>query len=320
MAYPFDESFDSGIPAGFGSAGGAGGVTAIWNAAAQAVDLDFTVSQSFWRMLAAQQSDDFWFEMDAEILASSQTVPQYGFWLWTGVGSHEGHRLCTVSYSWEHSQWNSGGTEDEAGQTSSGDSSWAVVGVRRTLRIDVKRGPADIWQFRIRADGEIVCDIIKRQFSTFLPCIFGRGITLRIHRVAGGTPSVLSEAVLAHRRLPLALAQRVLVPDNAAALRCSHRGLRPQLGKRNHYYHGDHRIAGTVKEKGPQVDLPVSRRVLLIDERTNFVVRETWSDAATGAYTFNYINPEIQYLVISYDYQQNFRAAVADNLTAEPMP
>ena len=320
MAYPFNESFDSGIPAGFGTAGGSGGVTATWNASTQAVDLDFTVSQSFWRMLAAQQSDDFWFEMDAEILASSQTVPQYGFWLWTGVGSHEGHRLCTVSYSWEHSQWNSGGTEDEAGQTSSGDSSWAVVGVRRTLRIDVKRGPADIWQFRIRADGEIVCDIIKRQFSTFLPCIFGRGITLRIHRVAGGTPSVLSEAVLAHRRLPLALAQRVLVPDNAAALRCSHRGLRSLLGKRNHYYHGDHRIAGTVKEKGPQVDLPVSRRVLLIDERTNFVVRETWSDAATGAYTFNYINPEIQYLVISYDYQQNFRAAVADNLTAEPMP
>lgn len=320
MVYPFNESFDSGIPAGFGTAGGSGGVTATWNASTQAVDLDFTVSQSFWRMLAAQQSDDFWFEMDAEILASSQTVPQYGFWLWTGVGSHEGHRLCTVSYSWEHSQWNSGGTEDEAGQTSSGDSSWAVVGVRRTLRIDVKRGPADIWQFRIRADGEIVCDIIKRQFSTFLPCIFGRGITLRIHRVAGGTPSVLSEAVLAHRRLPLALAQRVLVPDNAAALRCSHRGLRPLLGKRNHYYHGDHRIAGTVKEKGPQVDLPVSRRVLLIDERTNFVVRETWSDAATGAYTFNYINPEIQYLVISYDYQQNFHAAVADNLTAEPMP
>ena len=320
MAYPFEENFASGIPSGFASIGGSGGVTVTWNETQQAADLDFTVSQSFWRMLAAQQSDDFWFEMDAEILASSQTVPQYGFWLWTGVGSHEGHRLCTVSYSWEHSQWNSGGTEDEAGQTSSGDSSWAVVGVRRTLRIDVKRGPADIWQFRIRADGEIVCDIIKRQFSTFLPCIFGRGITLRIHRVAGGTPSVLSEAVLAHRRLPLALAQRILVPDNAAALRYGHRGLRPLLGKRNHYYHGDHRIAGTVKEKGPQVDLPVSRRVLLIDERTNFVVRETWSDAATGAYTFNYINPEIQYLVISYDYQQNFRAAVADNLTAEPMP
>ena len=69
----------------------------------------------------------------------------------------------------------------------------------------------------------------------------------------------------------------------------------------------------------PGTDL-TGRRVLLIDERANFVVRETWSDPATGAYAFLHINPEIQYLVISYDYQQNFRAAVADNLTAEPMP
>ena len=68
------------------------------------------------------------------------------------------------------------------------------------------------------------------------------------------------------------------------------------------------------------VDLPVSRRVLLVDERANFVVRETWSDAVTGAYSFEYINPAVRYLVISYDYKQNFRAAVADNLTAEPMP
>ena len=83
---------------------------------------------------------------------------------------------------------------------------------------------------------------------------------------------------------------------------------------------GRHRITGTVKEKGVAVDLPVSRRVLLLDERANFVVRETWSDAATGAYSFEYINPDIRYLVIAYDHKQNFRAAVADNLTAEPMP
>ncbi len=110
------------------------------------------------------------------------------------------------------------------------------------------------------------------------------------------------------------------MPEHAAALRFNHRGLRRLPALRNHYYHGTYRITGTVKEKGQQLDVPVSRRVLLIDERANFVVRETWSDAATGVYTFNYINPEIQYLVISYDYQQNFRAVVADNLTAEPMP
>ena len=320
MAYPFNESFDSGIPAGFGSAGGSGGVTATWNASTQAVDLDFTVSQSFWRMLAAQQSDDFWFEMDAEILASSQSLPQYGFWLWTGIESHEGHRLCTLFYSWEHSHWTPGGSEDTASQSSSGDSSWDVIGVRRTLRIEARRGPSDIWKIRIRADGQIVCDFVTRRFSTLMPCIFGRGVTLRIHRVAGGTPSALSEPVVALRKLPVALAHRILVPEHAAALTFNHRGLRRLPALRNHYYHGTYRITGTVKEKGPQVDLPVSRRVLLIDERANFVVRETWSDPATGAYAFLHINPEIQYLVISYDYQQNFRAAVADNLTAEPMP
>lgn len=321
MAYPFEEDFVSGIPTGLASIGGSGGVTATWNEAQQAADLDFTVSQSFWRMLAAQQSDDFWFEMDAEILASSQTRPQYGFWLWTGVGSHEGHRLCTVSYAWEHSHWTPSGSEDEAGQTSSGDSTWAVIGARRVLRIDAKRGPSDIWQFRIRADGETICDIIKRQFTTFLPCIFGRGITLRIHRVAGGTPSVLSEAALALRRLPIALARRILVPDNAAMVGYHHRALRPLLVRRNHYYHGGHRIAGTVKHrvKGVIADEPLRRRVLLLDAATYVVVRETWSDAVTGAYAFDHIDPVPHYLVIAFDHQRQHRAVIADNLRAHPM-
>ena len=79
------------------------------------------------------------------------------------------------------------------------------------------------------------------------------------------------------------------------------------------------RIAGSVKVKGTP-DVPVSRRVLLYDERANVVVRETWSDGATGAYSFELLNPEIRYLVIAYDHKQNYRAVVADHLTAEPGP
>ena len=75
-----------------------------------------------------------------------------------------------------------------------------------------------------------------------------------------------------------------------------------------------------MKEKGAETDLPLSRRVRLVDERANFVVRETWSDAVTGAYAFDRINPDITYLVIAFDYQHNFRAVIADNLAAEPMP
>lgn len=40
-------------------------------------------------------------------------------------------------------------------------------------------------------------------------------------------------------------------------------------GTRNHYYAGDHHITGTVKEKNLPEDRPVSRRVLLFDERTH---------------------------------------------------
>ena len=63
----------------------------------------------------------------------------------------------------------------------------------------------------------------------------------------------------------------------------------------------------------------MSRRVLLFDERTHAVVRETWSDAVTGVYRFERISPVPRYLVIAYDHKHNFRAVVADNLRAEPM-
>ena len=87
MAYPFDESFETGIPAGFGAAGGAGGVAATWNATEQAVDLVFSQAQNFWTVTAGAQDDDFWFEMDIEIVAATYTPPHFGFWLWDGVGT-----------------------------------------------------------------------------------------------------------------------------------------------------------------------------------------------------------------------------------------
>ena len=318
MAYPFDESFDSGIPAGFGSAGGAGGVTATWNAAAQAVDLVYAANQSFWKITAATQASDFWFEMDLEILAATAN-PYFGFWWWTGVDNYEGHRLAVINGHWYHSFWNASGSEAE--QIAATSAAWAVTGARAVLRLDVRRGAAGLWQYRLTVNGSAVWQDSKRWYSTFIPGVFGNATTLRLHRAAGNTPSDLPEApAIGARALHLPPARRILVPEHAAALTFNHRGLRRLTARRNHYYHGAYRITGTVKEKGPQVDVPVSRRVLLIDERANFVVRETWSDAATGAYAFHYINPEIQYLVIAYDYQQNFRAAVADHLTAEPMP
>lgn len=79
---------------------------------------------------------------------------------------------------------------------------------------------------------------------------------------------------------------------------------------------GNGRIYGTVKIKGIP-NLPVSRRVRLFREIDGLCLAETWSNAATGEYEFLGFDPAYRYTVLTYDYQQNFRAVVADNLTPE---
>jgi hypothetical protein len=321
MAYPFEQDFVSGIPSGFATNGGNGGITATWEEAEQAARLVFNNAQNFWRLNDAPLTTDFWFEMDVEIVEAAYTPPHFGFWLWTGVATYEGHRVSVYNSNWTHGFWSSGGSEYE--HVAEAWAGWAVVGARRTLRLDVKRqANLGVWLLQLSVDGEVVWRDYKRWYSSFRPCIFGYGITLRLHRVAGNAPTVLEDApVPAHRRLPVALAHRVLVPENAAAQRFVHRGLRPLLGNRNHYYHGGHRIAGTVKHRvrGVIADEPLRRRVLLIDQATYVVVRETWSDAASGAYSFDHIDTEPRYLVIAFDHERQHRAVVADNLRAQPM-
>jgi hypothetical protein len=318
VAYPLDESFDVGIPAGFASNGGAGGITATWNEGAQAVDLVFTHAHSFWRIDAAEVAEDFWFEIDAEVMAVTYSSTCFGFWLWTGSGTYQGHRLTVWAQQWHHSFWDADGNHYE--QMAHAPASWAVTGARRTIRVDVKRGVDGVWQYRLCENGDVLWEGYKRHYASFRPSIYGYGLTLRVHRVAGDMPSALPDAPLARfRGLPAVLGRTQPVPDLAALLRFSHRAFHRLAGTRNHYYAGAHHITGTVKEKDLPEDRPVSRRVLLFDERTYAVVRETWSDAITGTYSFEKISPVPRYVVIAYDYKHNFRAVIADNLRAEPM-
>lgn len=80
------------------------------------------------------------------------------------------------------------------------------------------------------------------------------------------------------------------------------------------------RVAGTVAEKGVPTNLPLRRKVRLFNERDGRFIRETWSDATTGAYVFNEVRGDVTYTVVSYDYTNMYRAVIADNLTATPMP
>ena len=82
-------------------------------------------------------------------------------------------------------------------------------------------------------------------------------------------------------------------------------------------------VAGTVKERpngAPEgSEVPVWRRVRLYDERSGNCLRETWSDATTGAYRFDYIDMERVYTVLSYDHNGKFVAEAASGLVPERM-
>lgn len=82
---------------------------------------------------------------------------------------------------------------------------------------------------------------------------------------------------------------------------------------------GDGFIADKVLERpqgapadGSQ-DVPVSRRVALLRLYDYLPVRETWS-AANGDYRFDNINRAYEYVVISFDHTNNFRAVLADKV------
>jgi hypothetical protein len=76
---------------------------------------------------------------------------------------------------------------------------------------------------------------------------------------------------------------------------------------------GTFTINGTVKEQGTP-NAPLWRRVNLIEQVTGRVIREVWSDATTGAYSFPNILGGRKYTVVSYDHTGYHRAVIADNL------
>jgi len=82
---------------------------------------------------------------------------------------------------------------------------------------------------------------------------------------------------------------------------------------------GSHKVVGTVAEKASPTNLPLVRRVMLIDEQSRRVVRETWSDAA-GNYSFDRVNAHPTSTVLAYDHTETYRAVVADRVLPEAMP
>ena len=124
---------------------------------------------------------------------------------------------------------------------------------------------------------------------------------------------------MAEISVPVVLLSLQAAPSAGAAAPYSG-GLLLALQKSRDYIHGGAGfITGTVEEKAAP-NVPLRRKVRLHRDVDGMLVRETWSNATTGAYTFTDINPAYTYTVIAYDYAHNYRAVIADNLLPEVQP
>lgn len=83
---------------------------------------------------------------------------------------------------------------------------------------------------------------------------------------------------------------------------------------------GLYRIVGDTKKRNSLA--PLRRRVQLYNQRDNRLIRETWSDAATGDYAFNNVRggDGTTYFVAGFDHTNTDKAVIADQLVPEPMP
>ena len=80
---------------------------------------------------------------------------------------------------------------------------------------------------------------------------------------------------------------------------------------------GLNRVTGTTKNTGAPL-VPVKRKVRLHDQITGQPLREVWSDATTGAYSFDNIRAGTFYIT-AFDYTGEYNGVIATDVASEPM-
>ena len=98
---------------------------------------------------------------------------------------------------------------------------------------------------------------------------------------------------------PIVLLALQVAPSAGAAAPYSGPKLQALQTSGDYIHGGKGFITGTVEEKATP-NIPLRRRVRLHRDVDGMMVRETWSHATTGAYTFTDINPAYTYTVIAY--------------------
>lgn len=93
------------------------------------------------------------------------------------------------------------------------------------------------------------------------------------------------------------------------------------VGSTNIFQHGyfdsgPGTITGTAKNTGLPANTPVFRRVRLHEQSSGRIVRETWSDATTGAYSFTGLRLTAYY-VVGFDHTGQYSGVIETDVIPE---
>lgn len=75
-------------------------------------------------------------------------------------------------------------------------------------------------------------------------------------------------------------------------------------------------LSGTLKVFAAPSNTPIKRVVRLFADQGALCIRQTESNPATGAWSFDNLRLGIRFTVIGYDFLHDYRAVIADNASA----
>lgn len=316
MALILSESFAAGVPSGFATiVNDAGSLSATWHASG-AVDLVKDAFNGAWRIDASPTALDLRIVMDVEQLsadnggssgsgfgvgfrAASET-PVHTFWFSTEGGSIARYFGTT--------------TNPITAAVNEGTTPWPLPSLagRKTIEwVCVRSGSAR--EYQVRVDGVLVYAapaVVGPLSDTLEPWLFVRDASYRLHQI-----DIYDDAV------PYAWSARL----DAVDIRLPPRTWAPvgyriagQSFRYDSVFGGRMRLAGFTEIDGTPPTRVGPRRVLILDQLSGRLVRETWSDS-TGAWEVtNLANGK--YLVITPDPTLTYDPAALSDVVPAAMP
>ena len=355
MALVLDETFATEIPANFATARAQSGtLTATYNAAEQAVDLsNATAAQSIWDITSMPLTVAGEMEIDLQWVADltgSNNYRHAGLWVSAGQAvSSNGLRFAHFQTDWRLGRWDgtqwAGNSAETIAQQGAADS-FNTAGDRRVLNLRWDMGSgAGVSRLAVEARVDGALRLVNAStFASLRAGIFIYQCTVRLHSIrvwdaplaplgqlglhafqptqgrgVYTVPAAASSGLTSSRMTSAMARLDNSVPQARVSVGAIGYYRGHKLWRRNVHHGGNGRITGSVAIKGSP-NTPVQRRVRLFDEKTGTLVREVFSDPITGAYEFLYVSMDHKYTVVSFDYDNNYRAVVADNITAEFVP